>query len=364
MTQVIQIDNTTPLYRVVYENLLRRFEQSEGDDILLPSRQLLAKEFKVGESTVMRAIALLKKEGRVYACQGKGTYLCQPLIPVEISHVAFVTAMLDANILPYSQAISETLDRKRYSLSICSTHADLEKYKHLVEHIVPLRFDGIIMMCISENLCRIDYSSLLKSRIPVVIRGYPISGLNCDRVDHTRQDSAEKIVKYILDHNLKDIGVLLDTSNKSDNEEFIATIRHELKSTGLSLPDERIFCIDCPHRHGIHPDPHIDSREQMTQMLSNGFQCETLICGYDLTAVGAIQAILNAGIRIPEDMKVISGMRSNTNKSVPMKITTVDTNPSQQAALAAKLLARRIEGYNGPLEVHYVPGTLIEGDTT
>ncbi len=348
----------------MYENLLRRLKESGEDNVLLPSRQLLSKELKVGESTVMRAIALLKKEGRVYGCQGKGTYLCQALVPVEISHIAFVTAMLDANILPYSQTISETLDHKRYSLSICSTHADLEKYKHLIEHIVPLRFDGIIMMCVAEDLCRIDYSALLKSRIPVVIRGNPISGLNCDRVDHTRQDSAEKVIKYVLDHNLKDIGVLLATSVKSDDEEFITTICHELKLTGLSLPDERIFCIESPHGHGIHPDPHIDSREQMAQMLSNGFRCETLICGDDHTAVGAIQAILNAGIRIPEDMKVISGMRSNTNKSVSMKITTVDTNPSQQAALATKLLTRRMEGYHGPLEVHYVTGTLIEGETT
>jgi DNA-binding LacI/PurR family transcriptional regulator len=102
----------------------------------------------------------------------------------------------------------------------------------------------------------------------------------------------------------------------------------------------------------------------MARRLKDGFTCDILICGHDYPAVGALRAVLDAGIRVPDEMAILSELRGAVAGAAPMELTTFDVHPEIQGQLAAEALMRRIEGYDGPYDVHHVPCEMIEGETT
>jgi DNA-binding LacI/PurR family transcriptional regulator len=51
--------------------------------------------------------------------------------------------------------------------------------------------------------------------------------------------------------------------------------------------------------------------------------------------VGALKAVLAAGLRVPEDVKIVSPMRCAVEGASPMKLTTVDVHREEQGRLAA-----------------------------
>ena len=145
---------------------------------------------------------------------------------------------------------------------------------------------------------------------------------------------------------------------------MIDELRNELNFYNMDLPESRCFLFDAPHGYSDNPDPYIDAEEQMTAILKKGFSGKTIVCGQDFMAVGVLRAVLKAGLKVPEDIAIISAKSCVIDGVSPMKLTTVDAMFEQQGRIAAKLLTRRIEGLKGASETHYLSGNLIVGETT
>lgn len=356
-----------PKYRKVTQTLEREIESGalRPGEAIPTFRTLMASE-RVGMTSVVKGVELLVASGLVTRLPNRG-YVVADRSPSRlkgISQIVFITASLDSDTAAYSRAIDESLDHNRYSLAVCSSHANLGKYQRIFEHVGELQPGGVIVIAQSPELCKIDPAPLVEASIPVVVIGRPIDGLVCDRIIQTRTDSAEKMARHAIGLGCKTFGVYLFNYAGADNEEFLAALRRELAGAGLKLPDENVFYGDAPRGFTSDPDPYIDVQQQTQQILADGFRCDVWFHGHDYPAVGSLRAIQAAGIRVPEEMKVISAMRCAVNGATPTKLTTIDTHLQQQARLAGELVTRRIEGYAGPPEVHYISGDLMEGETT
>jgi DNA-binding GntR family transcriptional regulator len=64
-------------YREVAQNLEERISAGEWADGALPSVRNLQEEYRVGRSTVLRAIGLLKQQDVVFTVPRRGTYVKQ-----------------------------------------------------------------------------------------------------------------------------------------------------------------------------------------------------------------------------------------------------------------------------------------------
>ncbi len=360
----MQTETQIPAYHAIYEALRKEAETADSDGVRIASNRELAERFSVGQSTVVRAINLLKEEGWAYGRQGKGTYLCRRPEPAGISQITVIASALDADTAIYSKALDEVLDSERYSLAVCSTHADLNRYQQVVSHAGSLRPAGIIILSMPQEICPVDPQPLIDAGVPVVVIGEPIPGLICDRVVFAKENSAERAAHCALAQGHRNIGVFLSSPPREESASFLAGLRRELAEGGVELPDDHVFRFGISHGYSSNPDPYLDAQEQVAGLLSEGLSCKTLIFSHDYPAVGALRAILAAGIRVPEEMQVISGLRCSVEGATPMKLTTVASHRERQARLAGRLLMKRLGGYDGPSEVHYVDGELIKGETS
>ena len=329
----------------------------------LPSVRKLISANEVSQPTVEKGLKILLKSGLLKHHAGRGYFVADHSSSLPaIKQIAFITPLLASDTNHYIEGVREALDHKNYTCSTFSAHSDLKKLQRMLDQMAELKPAGIVLHTICDDVCRLDVSSLIDSGIPIVGIAESQPQLLCDRVLVSTQNVVETVVSYILKNNLDNLVMLAETPLVV--EEMTTAFRAKLSGTGINLPDERIFMFDTPHGYSNHPDPFIDAEEKMTELIKNGFSGGTLICSHDYPATGALRAALNAGIKVPDELKIISLMNCVTNGYSPMKITTVDYHPEERARLATELLIRRIEGYNGTLEKHYVTGTLIEGETT
>ena len=79
MTQLIDIQNDKPLYLQLVDAIKARISQNFWHlGMMIPSENVLSKEFGISVGTVKKALSVLVQEGVLFRRQGKGTFVAGP----------------------------------------------------------------------------------------------------------------------------------------------------------------------------------------------------------------------------------------------------------------------------------------------
>jgi DNA-binding LacI/PurR family transcriptional regulator len=87
------------------------------------------------------------------------------------------------------------------------------------------------------------------------------------------------------------------------------------------------------------------------------------VIGAERFVAGAMHAIADAGLDVPDDMLVAAAVDGNHARSSTPPLTAIDLQPEQKAAVAATLLWRRLDG-EAPQGQQTVPGFLRVREST
>ena len=100
------------------------------------------------------------------------------------------------------------------------------------------------------------------------------------------------------------------------------------------------------------------------QMLAKNASYPTALVAFnDRLALGAIQAIRQAGLKVPDDISIIGYDNSDQAKYSVPKITTVEIHASLMAQTAARMLFQQIDDYEVlPVKI-LTPVELVEQDS-
>jgi DNA-binding GntR family transcriptional regulator len=83
----VKVDHHDPLrrpYQVIADHLRTRIDSKEFTDGKLPSAKTLQGQYEVSNSTIQRAVGVLKDAGIVIAVPNRGFYICDPGQPDRI----------------------------------------------------------------------------------------------------------------------------------------------------------------------------------------------------------------------------------------------------------------------------------------
>jgi len=81
----------------------------------------------------------------------------------------------------------------------------------------------------------------------------------------------------------------------------------------------------------------------MRQLLALQPRPDAVFCFNDPTAIGALRAILEAGLRIPEDIAVIGAGNLRFSDQLRVPLSTIDQSSDEMGERAAKLALKAIE---------------------
>lgn len=352
------------LYLKVKKDLLRKIESGEfAQDGSLPTEKELCKLYKVSQITVRRAVGELTSEHILVRQQGKGTFVKKqekfPSIKTILAllPLAANTFFYDEFYGPVWKGMEEEANISGYNL-VFSSHSSFLKHKRdLIKTINPAMHAGIIVI----NELDSQTLSALREKFPIVLVDYSLTDFLSVVSDN--EGGAFEATQHLASLGHKKIACLTVPSISNSYPLRVAGYRKALAVSRITesfafLPDNNEY-----------PATGITAMETMgymacKKMLKTGKGVTGIFAVSDAVAIGAIQALKEQKIRIPEDMSIVGfdGIYDAVHSDPPL--TTMDVPKEKMGRLAVKTFIENLNRIDTtPREVILSPQLVIRKST-
>ncbi|HWY57813.1 MAG TPA: LacI family DNA-binding transcriptional regulator [Terriglobales bacterium] len=231
-----------------------------------------------------------------------------------------------------ARAVAQTVRPHGYHVIISYFEEDPELEVSEADSLLARQVDGLIIASAQSSRCLDLFQRIQKRKVAYVLIDRPIAGLNASFVGVDNRAIGKLATAHLIARGCRRIGHLRGP------EIGIATERMEgyrsaLTKAGLRIPARYVV-------KGGHGDE--TGYLGMQRLLRVRPTPDGVFCYNDPVAIGAIQAILDAGLRVPYDISVAGAGNVQYSDRLAVPLTTVDQGTCQIGARAAELLMERI----------------------
>ena len=108
----------------------------------------------------------------------------------------------------------------------------------------------------------------------------------------------------------------------------------------------------------------LGGRDAMLEIIASGLPFDGVFAVTDIVALGALSALADAGLQVPDDVQLAGFDDLDMSRFIPPGITSVDANHVGVAETAVELLHRQMSGWTGPAEHVVAPVHLVVRGST
>ncbi|QGQ95214.1 LacI family transcriptional regulator [Paenibacillus psychroresistens] len=193
-----------------------------------------------------------------------------------------------------SEVIQNQLWLNGYTTLISSTDNETDKENAYLKMYIERRVDGIIYCAPSQHLSgdQQQMDMLKRSGVPIVTLDPSVVGISCVTGDHLL--GSFNAVEHLIQLGHRNIAYI-GGPVVSIEREF--GYRKAMMMHRLNLNEALILTVN-----GQTPK---EGYRALQQLLASGEKFDALFCGNDMLAFGAIKALEEANIRVPEDVAVV-----------------------------------------------------------
>ncbi len=230
----------------------------------------------------------------------------------------------------------EKVSRKNnYNILLCNANYDPDIELQSIKILLEKRIDGLLICPTQKNN---KYVDLLKTMdIPFVLLNRRTNLIKCDYVVNDYIYGAYIAINYLIKKEYKDIYFIYSNKQTSTCNERIRGCKKAFIENKISLKKLKLF----------YCERNIDSFYDFTlnNVKYSGERIGIFVWN-DNMSFGAYRAIVEMGLRIPEDVGLIGYDNIKISKYFPKPLTTIN-NPSYEIGIkATKLLISKIESRN------------------
>lgn len=273
------------------------------------------------------------------------TYTIGLLLP-EFAHPFFAEV---------ARAVAQTVRPNGYHVVISSFEEDPELEASEVDCLLARQVDGLIIASAQPTRGLTMFKRVQERKTPYVLIDRPICGLRACFVGVDNHAIGRLATEHLIARGC-------------------ARIAH-LRGPGVGIAAERLEGYRCAlTRAGLHPQPgyivdggHGDASgyEGMQTLLKTQPPPDGVFCYNDPVAIGAMKAILEAGLKLPGDIAVVGAGNVQYCDVLAVPLTTVDQGTCRIGVLAAELLLARIASKRAMRpEKILIPPRLVEREST
>lgn len=207
-----------------------------------------------------------------------------------------------------------------YRIFYFSTNYDYEKEKEYLKLLKNSWVDGIILdsCCVTDQIEEYQkelISNVSNKYVPVVALETPftangISTITIDEVNYTKA-----AIEYLIRLGRKNIGLIIGPEKIPLCKNTMKGCKEALEKNGLCLQSSDI----------MHGDYFAESGyNAVKKALSDGAKWDAIFAENDQMAIGAIKAIKDFGLSIPEDIAIIGADGIFVSSLIDPPLTTID----------------------------------------
>ena len=249
---------------------------------------------------------------------------------------------------PYStelaRAVRQAATAHNYNLFICisehSAEEDIAAFDALTSHSV----DGLIVATRANDAGDEHLKSIAENNVPVVFIGRDFHHGDIDSISADNFDGGFQATQHLIDLGHKRIGFIGATLDNGGKLKRLQGYLSALKKHKISA-DERLITGRREVKTGV-PGYSTEAigYEGMKRLLSLPNRPTAIFARNDFTAIGAMTAVKEAGLSIPNDVAIIGFDDIPLAVHTSPSLSTVRQPMRLQGQIAAEMLLKRIEG--------------------
>lgn len=232
-----------------------------------------------------------------------------------------VPSLLHPFFAEIAKAISETLRQRGYYLIISSSEEDPELEEQEINHLLERRLDTLIVASCRSSLDL--FQRIEREDTPYILIDRSFEGLSANFVGVDDKAVGVLATQHLIDIGCKRIAHIRGPET-SPGMQRLRGYKHALDRHGMKVVPEYIIA---------EPKGDVDTRqrgaEAMRQLLQLNPRPDAVFCFNDPLAIGAMNCILDEGLRIPDDISLIGCGNLNYDDILRVPLSSVDQRSRQ-----------------------------------
>ena len=240
------------------------------------------------------------------------------------------------------RGIENCLWQEHIGMMLCDTMEDVEKEVQHMDLLIQKNFNGIILATVDKDEKRLS-SYQQKGMNIVFFDNLPNISLHYNSVITDNIKASVLAVNHLASLGHARIGFISGRQEETTGFERLVGYRRAMELNKLPAPDSQIVFGDFKERSGY---------EGMIRLLDDNPQMNAVFVSSAKMTYGALKAIMDRGLRVPEDIALVGfDVHDNTGLIRP-GITTIVQNEEQIGRLCVELLLRNKQASHADLHGH------------
>ena len=207
-------------------------------------------------------------------------------------------------------------------------------------------YDGLIL---STSFLHDDDSMLLGGDYPIVVLGERSFSTPLDQVAMANVPGGRLATEHLLERSCTKVAIIGGRLGEPDGID-VSTLRTRGRQEALSGAGQGLG--EDPDDHPVRPIdlPLGEGYAAPRALIAEGAAVDGLFCATDLVAIGAVRALADQGLRVPDDVRVVGFDDTALTRFTTPSLTVVSPDHGAMVDAAITMIAERIGGLRSPTD--------------
>jgi LacI family transcriptional regulator len=237
-----------------------------------------------------------------------------------------------------ARGVEDAASEQGFSVIFCNTDESESKEAEYLNVVLQKQVDGLLLVpaCSSGD----SVTFLQERKVPVVVLDRRVSDVKVDTLRCDSEEGAYQLTRHLLHLGHTRIAVLSGPPSVSTATDRVAGYRRALAEAGLASRAELVFHAGFSQAGG---------HQMALQALAVTPRPTALFAANNFITSGAFRAVREAGLRVPEDISIVSFDDLPTASDMGPALTVAAQPAYEMGRRATELLLTRLAG-EGPAE--------------
>ncbi|MBM4338756.1 MAG: LacI family transcriptional regulator [Deltaproteobacteria bacterium] len=251
------------------------------------------------------------------------------------------------------RGIEDVTYKSGYNVMLCNTDEDVEKEVLYIQVLLEKRIDGLVLSSAFQNGIHPLASQLKK--IPLVSIVRKIKGVTSDGVFGDNAGGAYQAIEHFIQLGHRRVGIISGPLGLSSGAERLEGYKKALADHQIPIEEHWIKLGDFKKESGYSLTKKLFQEKHLFTAL--------FVVNNQMT-IGALNALTELGVRIPEDLSLISFDDMEWYSLINPSLTTIEQSPYLLGKTAGEMLLQKINHKRRNSKKVVIPSRLIIRNST
>nr|WP_202629448.1 ribose operon transcriptional repressor RbsR [Cronobacter dublinensis] len=255
---------------------------------------------------------------------------------LKLNQTRTIGMLITASSNPFYSELVRGVERscfeRGYSLVLCNTEGDEQRMNRNLETLLQKRVDGLLLLCTETH----QPSPAIMTRYPaiptVMMDWSPFDG-DSDVIQDNSLLGGDIATRHLIEKGFTRIACVTGPLDKTPARLRLEGYRAAMQRAGLAVPEGYEVIGDFEFGGGLRA---------MQSLLALPEPPQAVFMGNDAMAVGAYQALYQAGLRIPQNIALVGYDDIELARYMTPPLTTIHQPKDELGELAIDVLIHRM----------------------